>query len=130
MGLRPARGIGFLNVRPAMKVAVVVLVLVIAACGGSNGTKTTSTSVATSTTPPTFGGVPGAAQAVACRTNVSALQQASDLYKAAHGSPAPSLDALMKESGITRTPSPNDGYQLAYAAATGHVSASGACTVP
>jgi len=111
-----------------MRAALVAIALVIvAACSGSSSSDGT-TPPSDSTSVVTFGGAPGAAQQAACAENVRALQQASDIYAASHGGPAPSLQSLMQEEGISRTPNVNDGYVLTYDSATGHVGATGACT--
>lgn len=97
------------------------------ACGG-NGSSTvaTTTTSEASTTVATFGGTPGAAQSLACTQSVQTIQQASDFYVASHGTPAASMDQLpIEQPGAS-----NPGYVITYDAATGHVSASGACTVP
>lgn len=112
-------------IRPLLVIAAVAL----GACGGSDSggsATTTTTTAAQSTTVSTFGGTPGAAQRVACQQSVQTLQQASDFYVASHGSPAPSIDQLPVEN----VPDVNSGYTITYDATTGHVSATGACTVP
>jgi hypothetical protein len=109
---------------------LLVACLSVVACGGGDGGGTkesaTTTTEPQSTTVSTFGGTPGAAQRVACQQSVQTLQQASDFYASAHGAPAASIDQLPVES----TPSVNAGYTITYDAGTGHVGATGACTVP
>jgi ABC-type glycerol-3-phosphate transport system substrate-binding protein len=113
-----------------MRGAAVVLVagvVALGACGGDGSpTVATTTTSEASTTVATFGGTPGAAQELACSQSVQTIQQASDLYTATHGAPAPSMDQLP----IERPPTNNPGYVITYDAATGRVSATGACTIP
>jgi len=107
---------------------LLVTCLAVAACGGGGKSdSTTTTSAAAPTTVSTFGGVPGAAQRVACQQSVQTLQQASDLYAAEHGAPARTIDDLAVEQN---QPNVNAGYTITYDAATGHVGATGACTIP
>ncbi|MEN3273588.1 MAG: hypothetical protein V7636_2349 [Actinomycetota bacterium] len=112
-----------------MRAAVVAVLLVcLGACGGGGKTdSTTTTTEPQSTTVSTFGGTPGAAQRVACQQSVQTLQQASDFYVAEHGAPAASIDDLAVEQN---QPSANAGYTITYDVATGHIGATGACTVP
>jgi hypothetical protein len=112
-----------------MRAAVVAVLLVcLAACGsGGKSDSTTTTTEPQSTTVSTFGGTPGAAQRVACQQSVQTLQQASDFYVAEHGGPAASIDDLAVEQN---QPSVNAGYTITYDAATGHIGATGACTIP
>ncbi|MEA3055728.1 MAG: hypothetical protein QOD30_1160 [Actinomycetota bacterium] len=112
-----------------MRIRIVLLVgiVLLSACGGGGKSESaTTTTEPQSTTVSTFGGTPGAAQRVACQQSVQTLQQASDFYAASHGAPAPSIDQLPVES----KPSVNAGYTITYDATTGHVGATGACTVP
>jgi hypothetical protein len=106
---------------------LVVACLAVAGCGGGGKSDaTTTTSEPQSTTVSTFGGTPGVAQRAACQQSVQTLQQASDLYVASHGSPAASIDQLPVEDH----PDVNAGYTITYDGATGHVGATGACTIP
>ena len=106
---------------------VLVACLSVAACGGGGVSKSTTTTTApASTTVSTFGGTPGAAQRVACEQSVQTLQQASDFYATSHGAPAASIDQLPVENH----PNVNAGYTITYDAKTGHVGATGACTIP
>ena len=117
-----------MRIRVAVLIGVLVLLV---ACGGDDsGGGSPTTTAAESTTVSTFGGTPGAAQRVACEQDVRTFQQASDMYAASHGSLAPSIDALIADGGVSGPPSSDHGYVIAYDAATGHVSATGACTVP
>jgi len=106
---------------------LVVACLAVAGCGGGSGkSETTTTTEPQSTTVSTFGGVPGEAQRVACQQSVQTLQQASDFYATSHGAPAASIDDLPVENH----PNVNAGYTITYDAKTGHVGATGACTIP
>ena len=108
--------------------AVAALVTCLAACGGGGKSDSvTTTTDPQSTTVSTFGGTPGAAQRVACQQSVQTLQQASDFYASTHGAPAASIDQLPVEQN---QPSVNAGYTITYDATTGHVGATGACTIP
>jgi hypothetical protein len=110
-----------------VRALLVVVCLSLAACGGGgDDDSTTTTTEPQSTTVSTFGGTPGAAQRIACEQSAQTLQQASDLYAASHGAPAPSIDQLPVESN----PDVNAGYTLTYDTTTGHVGATGACTIP
>ena len=105
------------------------LSIAVAACGGGDDSPTVATTTSTtapSTTVETFGGVPGAAQEIACKQSVQTLQQASDFYTASHGAPAPSVDQLP----VDQSSSVNAGYTITYDPKTGHVGATGACAVP
>src|SRR4051812_11486245 len=114
--------------RAAAAALLVIGGFLLAGCGGDDPSTvaTTTSTTAPSTTVETFGGTPGVAQELACKQSVQTLQQASDLYAASHGAPAPSIEQLP----VDTPPSSNPGYVIAYDAATGHVSATGACTVP
>ena len=81
-------------------------------------------------TPPTYGGLVGDASAAACAADLMAVQQASNIYTATHGNPAPSMDAIVADGHLPSPPSGGNGYVIAYDAATGRVSASGACSTP
>jgi len=106
------------------------LTVALGACGSGDDSPTVATTTSTtapSTTVETFGGVPGAAQEIACKQSVQTLQQASDLYTASHGEPASSVDQLPVDQS---SPSVNAGYTITYDPKTGHVGATGACTIP
>ena len=109
---------------------VAIAALLVGACGGGGGsdTKATSTTTSEATTVVTYGGVPGAAQRVACESDVRQLQQLSDYYKTLHGQPAPSLQTFVDDGSIDHVPTNDHGYVIAYDAATGKVGATGACT--
>ena len=110
-------------------VRAAALTLALGACGGASApSSTTTTTVATTIT--TFGGIPGAAQRMACEQSAATLQQASDFYVATHGSPAPSMEALVTDGHVQSAPSTSDGYVIGYDPRTGKVSATGACTYP
>jgi hypothetical protein len=113
----------------AASILLLVTCLTAAGCGGGGGKgdSATTTTAPASTTVSTFGGTPGAAQRVGCQQSVQTLQQASDFYVAEHGAPAPSIDELAVEQN---QPSVNAGYTITYDATTGHVGATGACTIP
>ena len=106
---------------------LLVACLSVAACGGGGKSESTTTTVPASTTVSTFGGTPGAAQRVACQQSVQTLQQASDFYITSNGSPAASIDDLPVQH---TPPDVNAGYTITYDAKTGHVGATGACTIP
>jgi hypothetical protein len=111
-----------------------VALVALAACG-SGSSRPPAAGPTTSSAPPaatitTFGGTPGAAQAAACTEDARAVQQASDLYAASRGGPAPSLDALVAAGVLRAAPSTTHGYVIRYDGASGHVSAEGACTIP
>lgn len=121
--------------RAAFPAAGAIALVALAACGSSGSaprrsTSTSTAAAAAATTVTTFGGAPGAAQAVACRQDARLVQQASDLYAAQHDGPAPSVDALVAAGVLGAAPSTDHGYLIRYDAATGHVSAQGACTIP
>jgi hypothetical protein len=102
-----------------------------AACGGGGGSDTkSSTTTSEAATVTTYGGVPGAAQRVACENDVRQLQQLSDYYKTLKGHPAPSLQTFVDDGSIDHVPTNDHGYVIGYDATTGHVSATGACTSP
>ena len=110
----------------AVAVLLVAGAVTLGACGGDDDASTTTTTEPQSTTVSTFGGTPGAAQQVACQQSVQTLQQASDFYATSHGAPAASIDELPVENH----PNVNAGYTITYDAKTGHVGATGACTIP
>jgi hypothetical protein len=127
----PPLGAAYAVAVRARAVAVVVAALLLGACGGDGGANATlSTAQKASTTVTTFGGIPGAAQSVACAQDARTLQQASDLYLASHDGPAASIDALVAAGEIGSAPSNTHGYVISYDPTTGKVSAAGACTLP
>ena len=110
-------------------VVVAMCVLALGACGSGDDDDSGATS-STATTVTTYGGVPGAAQEIACKQDVRTWQQAADLYGAQHGSKAPSLDAIVAEGDVDGPPGNDHGYVIGYDAATGTITATGACTAP
>ena len=113
-------------------VAIAVAVPLLGACGGGGSSKEHAKSTATThaTTVTTYGGVPGAAQRLACTNDARQLQQLSDYYKALHGQPAPSLQTFVDDGSIDHVPSNDHGYVIRYDAANGKITATGACTFP
>ena len=111
-----------------------LLLLVAGACGGSGSSSkppvTTRPATTVAATPTTFGGIPGAAQTEACRTDAQTVQEASDAYAVVHGRPAANIDALVADGRLRAAPSSDHGDVIGYDAATVHVTARGACTVP
>ncbi|HZT65287.1 MAG TPA: hypothetical protein VFA11_05815 [Acidimicrobiales bacterium] len=124
-----------MRARPLVFSAAVGLCL--SACGGTAAatSRTASrSSPTTSATPPrstvtTYGGFVGAAATQACLEDARQAQQASDFYAGEHGSPAPSLAALVQAGILRQAPATGHGYVIAYDPSTGKVTASGACTV-
>ena len=101
------------------------------ACGGGgSATHAHSSPTTKAATVTTFGGIPGAAQRLACANDARQLQQVSDYYKALHGQPAPSLRTFVEDGSIDHVPTNDHGYVITYDAATGKVMAAGACMVP
>jgi hypothetical protein len=114
--------------RGRIVVFAVAVAVVVVSCGGGGESGSSTTTGATTVT--TFGGVPGAAQRLSCENDARQLQQLSDYYKALHGEPAPSLQTFVDDGAIDAVPTNDHGYVIEYDAATGRVSASGACTFP
>lgn len=114
------------------RIVAAVIALVLGACGGGDDGASTSATSSTeaSTTITTYGGTPGAAQAIACTQSAKTLQQAADFYAASHGGPAASIDALAADGLIQAAPPTDNGYVVSYDATTGKVTAAGACAYP
>ena len=112
-------------------VAVVAAIVSAAACGGSaDHSSSDTTAKPPSTTVVTFGGVPGVAQRIACQSDAQQFQRLSDYYKTLHGQPAPGLQTFVDDGAIDHVPTNDHGYVIEYDAATGRVTAKGACTFP
>ena len=80
-------------------------------------------------------GVTDKGNAAACKADYKAVQVASEAYYAKNGSyataigPASTATTLMGGGFLRTAPQADKGYTITYAAATGAVSATGACTV-
>jgi hypothetical protein len=107
---------------------IAVVFMALTACSGSGARPAPATPApAASTTPVTFGGIPGSAERQACHGDVEAVQAASDAYAAQNGRPAASVAALVAAGLLREAPATGHGYNIDYDATTGKVSAQGAC---
>ncbi len=74
------------------------------------------------------GGISGKSKGAACKSDVATVQTASDAYYALNNAYAADIPALVTANLLKSAPVTTNGYTIGYAASTGVVTASPACS--
>jgi len=75
------------------------------------------------------GGITDRGNASACKSDAKNVEVASEAYYAKNKAWAADMAALVSDGLLREVPSTTNGYTISYAAATGKVTATGACTI-